>query len=233
MGQIFKLDFGTDILLSIETVIGDSSQSNSIDGVSDGAFFDNDNNASFNIDLSAERLTVNIASSNIGPFDIQVVNFNNVIGTNLDDVIQGNAFANDLSGERGDDFLQGGKGRDTLTGGMGSDRLFGGNGKDTLWGNRGSDSLVRGNGDDVLQGGQCQDIINGTGSKLGASDFDQLFGGSNADIFILGTAEEKFYQGDGFATILDFKSGADKIQLNGSVEEYTFVSNKLFYWVEI
>lgn len=227
MGQIFKLDFGTDILLSIETVIGDASQSNSIDGVSDGAFFDNDNNASFNIDLSAERLTVNIASSNIGPFDIQVVNFNNVIGTNLDDVIQGNAFANDLSGERGDDFLQGGKGRDTLTGGMGSDRLFGGNGKDTLWGNRGSDSLVGGNGDDVLQGGQGQDIINGTGSKLGASDFDQLFGGSNTDIFILGTAEEKFYQGDGFATILDFESGADKIQLNGSVEEYTFVSNKI------
>lgn len=227
MGQIFKLDFGTDILLSIETVIGDASQSNSIDGVSDGAFFDNDNNASFNIDLSAERLTVNIASSNIGPFDIQVVNFNNVIGTNLDDVIQGNAFANDLSGERGDDFLQGGKGRDTLTGGMGSDRLFGGNGKDTLWGNRGSDSLVGGNGDDVLQGGQGQDIINGTGSKLGTSDFDQLFGGSNADIFILGTAEEKFYQGDGFATILDFESGADKIQLNGSVEEYTFVSNKI------
>lgn len=227
MGQIFKLDFGTDILLSIETVIGDASQSNSIDGVSDGAFFDNDNNASFNIDLSAERLTVNIASSNIGPFDIQVVNFNNVIGTNLDDVIQGNAFANDLSGERGDDFLQGGKGRDTLTGGMGSDRLFGGNGKDTLWGNRGSDSLVGGNGDDVLQGGQGQDIINGTGSKLGSSDFDQLFGGSNADIFILGTAEEKFYQGDGFATILDFESGADKIQLNGSVEEYTFVSNKI------
>ena len=227
MGQIFKLDFGTDILLSIETVIGDASQSNSIDGVSDGAFFDNDNNASFNIDLSAERLTVNIASSNIGPFDIQVVNFNNVIGTNLDDVIQGNAFANDLSGERGDDFLQGGKGRDTLTGGMGSDRLFGGNGKDTLWGNRGSDSLVGGNGDDVLQGGQGQDIINGTGSKFGASDFDQLFGGSNADIFILGTAEEKFYQGDGFATILDFESGTDKIQLNGSVEEYTFVSNKI------
>ncbi len=227
MGQIFKLDFGTDILLSIETVIGDASQSNSIDGVSDGAFFDNDNNASFNIDLSAERLTVNIASSNIGPFDIQVVNFNNVIGTNLDDVIQGNAFANDLSGEKGDDFLQGGKGRDTLTGGMGSDRLFGGNGKDTLWGNRGSDSLVGGNGDDVLQGGQGQDIINGTGSKFGASDFDQLFGGSNADIFILGTAEEKFYQGDGFATILDFESGADKIQLNGSVEEYTFVSNKI------
>ena len=227
MGQIFKLDFGTDILLSIETVIGDASQSNSIDGVSDGAFFDNDNNASFNIDLSAERLTVNIASSNIGPFDIQVVNFNNVIGTNLDDVIQGNAFANDLSGEKGDDFLQGGKGRDTLTGGMGSDRLFGGNGKDTLWGNRGSDSLVGGNGDDVLQGGQGQDIINGTGFNLGVNDFDQLFGGSNSDIFILGTAEEKFYQGDGFAMILDFESGADKIQLNGSVEEYTFASNKI------
>ena len=84
-----------------------------------------------------------------------------------------------------------------------------------------------GNGDDVLQGGQGQDISNGTGSKLGASDFDQLFGGSNADIFILGTAEKKFYQGDGFATILDFESGADKIQLNGSVEEYTFVSNKI------
>ena len=73
-------------------MIGDASQSNSIDGVSDGAF-DNDNNVIY-VDLSAERLIVNIASSNIGPFDIQVVNFNNVIGTNLDDVIQGNAFAN-------------------------------------------------------------------------------------------------------------------------------------------
>ena len=227
MGQIFKLDFGTDILLSIETVIGDATQLNTIDGISDGAFFDNDNNASFNINLSAESLTVDIASSGIGPFDIRVVNFNNVIGTNLDDVIQGNAFANDLSGERGDDVLQGGKGHDILTGGLGSDRLFGGNGKDTLWGNRGSDSLVGGNGDDVLQGGQGKDIIDGSGSKLGANDFDQFFGGSNSDLFVLGNTQEKLYLGDGFAAILDFKSGTDKIQLNGSAEEYVFVSDSI------
>ena len=229
MGQIFKLDFGTDFLLSIETVIGDATQSNTIDGISDRAFFDNDNNASFNINLNAESLTVNIASSGIGPFDIQVVDFNNVIVTNLDDFIQGNAFANELSGERGDDVLQGGKGHDLLTGGLGGDRLFGGKGKDTLWGNHGSDSLVGGNGDDVLYGGQGKDIIDGTGSKLGAKDFDQLFGGSNSDLFVLGTTQEKLYLGDGFAAILDFKSGTDKIQLNGSAEEYVFVSDNSIF----
>lgn len=52
MGQLFKLDFGTDILLSIETVIGDATKLNTVDGISDRAFFDNDNNASFDIDLN-------------------------------------------------------------------------------------------------------------------------------------------------------------------------------------
>ena len=227
MGQIFKLDFGTDILVSIETVIGDATQFNVIDGVSDGAFFANDNNASFNIDLGAEQLTINIDSPGVGPFVVQVVNFNNVIGTNLDDYLQGNAFANILSGEKGEDSLLGGKGGDTLSGGAGRDRLFGGQGSDVLLGDRGSDNLIGGNGDDVLRGGRGQDVLDGTGGQSGANDFDQLFGGLNSDLFVLGTSQDKFYQGDGFAAILDFESGTDKIQLNGSVEEYVFVSDNI------
>ena len=54
----------------------------------------------------------------------------NLIGTDVDDVLEGNALANILSGGRGNDILTGGDGDDTLIGGRGADQLAGGDGVD-------------------------------------------------------------------------------------------------------
>jgi hypothetical protein len=59
------------------------------------------------------------------------VSIENVIGSNLDDKIQGDAFANKLEGKDSNDVLIGGDGVDQLYGGAGSDLLIAGKLTDT------------------------------------------------------------------------------------------------------
>jgi Ca2+-binding RTX toxin-like protein len=63
----------------------------------------------------------------------------NGTGTNQDDVITGNAFANTLDGRAGKDSLKGGGGNDVLIGGAGNDVLDGGSGFDKMTGGSGND----------------------------------------------------------------------------------------------
>jgi Ca2+-binding RTX toxin-like protein len=72
----------------------------------------------------------------------------NVIGTEADDAISGNAAANTLSGGGGNDLLRGEKGNDQLFGEDGDDALFGGAGADLLSGGAGADQLYGGAGRD-------------------------------------------------------------------------------------
>lgn len=75
--------------------------------------------------------------------------------------------------------------------------VFGDDGGDTLGGGDGPDQLFGGPGDDTITGGAGDDYISG---DLG---FDTLMGGSGSDKFVLGYTY--------FDTILDFKSGEDKL----------------------
>ncbi|TYO90208.1 calcium-binding protein [Oceanicella actignis] len=63
-----------------------------------------------------------------------VLNFENVFGTERDDILLGDANANTLTGRGGNDRLEGGAGDDALDGGAGSDILIGGDGDDFLSG---------------------------------------------------------------------------------------------------
>lgn len=54
----------------------------------------------------------------------------NAIGSDVDNIITGNAGANIIDGGAGDDTLNGGAGNDVIKGGAGNDRLIGGSGKD-------------------------------------------------------------------------------------------------------
>lgn len=76
-----------------------------------------------------------------GDTDI-LVNIENVIGTALDDYLEGNSLANRLEGGKGNDDLDGGGGDDILVGGVGDDLLFGDLGNDVLAGGRGADGFV-------------------------------------------------------------------------------------------
>ncbi|MCC5642897.1 calcium-binding protein [Nostoc sp. CHAB 5824] len=129
-------------------------------------------------------------------------------------------------------FLFGNTVNNTLNGGGGNDTLDGSNGNDILNGGDGNDSLQGGPGNEVLNGGSGNDILIGAfpGSPLppGLGETDNLTGGAGVDRFILGDAENVFYDDNnttnpGFgdlATITDFDFSQDRIELNGTSQDY-------------
>ncbi|MBC6429593.1 calcium-binding protein [Nostoc sp. HG1] len=129
-------------------------------------------------------------------------------------------------------FIFGNTSNNTLNGGGGDDTLDGNNGNDTLNGGDGNDSLQGGPGNEVLNGGAGNDILIGVfpGSPLppGLGEIDNFTGGAGADRFILGDALNVFYDdnnttnpgfGD-FASITDFDSSQDQIELKGTPLDY-------------
>ncbi|MEO0932999.1 MAG: calcium-binding protein [Cyanobacteria bacterium J06641_2] len=72
---------------------------------------------------------------------------------------------------------------------------------------------------DNIIGNAEENVINGFGG------IDNLTGGAGADTFVLGEGGDNFYADAGFgdvATIQDFVSGKDKIQLTGTLSDYVF-----------
>ncbi len=149
-----------------------------------------------------------------------------------------------LSALSGDgSIINGSSGNDSIISGVGHDILDGSDGNDTLNGNDGQDRLVGGDGDDVLLGGagneQAQygfdggiyggngnDTLQGTNNGIGEQDY--LQGGTGNDRFILADTTKTFYD-DGnstlpgdydYATIADFNTTDDTIQLRGSSSNY-------------
>ena len=152
-------------------------------------------------------------------------------GNSGNDVLYGMAGNDTLWGGSEEDFLFGGAGDDVLHAGDGADvprpgffeLLDGGTGNDLLYGAAGTDRLIGGFGNDVLTGGDGDDTLNGYGTNVNDdSQFDTLIGGVGADKFILGDEQNVFYveTGNGYATIQDWDSTSDKIQVHGSESQY-------------
>jgi Ca2+-binding RTX toxin-like protein len=75
----------------------------------------------------------------------------NIIGSNYDDILNGDGSANALYGGAGNDTINGNGGNDTLIGGAGNDTLLGGAGNDLLIGGAGADTLTGGTGADTFK----------------------------------------------------------------------------------
>ena len=106
---------GLDIAVGdglFERFIGDPGKANTVDNR--GTDF------GIEIDLAAGSLVVNDVSG-FGRLELTVTNFVNVIGSEVNDIIAGNAEDNQLNGGKGKDIIIGGSGMDTLTGGRGKD----------------------------------------------------------------------------------------------------------------
>jgi Ca2+-binding RTX toxin-like protein len=115
-----------------------------------------------------------ILLSNFNDLLIGDANANVVKGGDGDDRIFGGGGDDGLSGGNGNDLVQGGDGNDVLRGdgfvsGPGNDRLFGNAGDDVLGGDGGSDALDGGAGADVLNGGDGYDTASYGDATSGVS----------------------------------------------------------------
>jgi len=144
------------------------------------------------------------SDSSTGEGSDQLKDMEGLIGSDGNDVLDGNSATN---------YLKGGGGNDTLAGGGGDDRLYGEAGADDITGGAGNDIVDGGLGNDVLSGGgQAQDTV----SYLSAP-----FSGVVVDL-----AGKRASGGDGHDTIRGFRnvSGSDfRDRLSGDA-----ASNALF-----
>lgn len=133
----------------------------------------------------------------------------NIVGSAFDDLLNGDALANTISGQdgndrliglSGEDMILGGAGNDIIRGGRDDDRLEGGDNDDRIQGELGNDILLGQDGEDVMFGGANNDILNG-----GDGD-DRLTGGTHADVFV-------FETNGGFDRITDWQDGVDLVDL--------------------
>lgn len=144
-----------------------------------------------------------IATSNQGD--------NNFSGTEIGDLLFGNAGRDSISGADGDDSILGGRDADVLSGDAGNDFVAGNRGNDLVDGGEGNDSLFGGQENDTLTGGVGDDVLVG--------DFGQdiLTGGDGADTFTLrrATAVTEATLAD---VVTDFEVG-DRIALTQGLTE--------------
>ncbi|MEH2053579.1 calcium-binding protein [Nostoc sp.] len=154
------------------------------------------------------------------------------LGANLENLRLTGTTAINGTGNSLNNFLFGNSANNTLNARAGNDTLDGNLGNDILNGEDGNDSLQGGPGNDILNGGSGNDILIGVfpGSLLppGLGETDTLTGGAGIDRFILGDAINIFYDDNNsansgfadFATITDFDSSQDRIELKGTPLDY-------------
>jgi Ca2+-binding RTX toxin-like protein len=138
-------------------------------------------------------------------------------GCSGDDRLQGEDENDRLFGDQGDDILSGGKGDDSLWGGQGNDIAFGGGDNDRLWGESGDDILIGDDGDDLIHGGAGNDYL------LGGSGRDLIWGDAGQDILNGGGGNDLLFGGAGIDSILG--GGGDDIVYGGAGADQFRFSN--------
>ena len=115
-GVINKGSLGSDLLVSVEEIVG----SNILGDVIDLGGATAPTATSTEVNLGLGRITINGGSLPL-PLNFTVSQFENVRGSNLVDIIIGNTANNSLSGASGNDTIDGGAANDTINGGAGTD----------------------------------------------------------------------------------------------------------------
>ncbi|MHC0062040.1 beta strand repeat-containing protein [Nostoc sp. UIC 10890] len=125
VGTITKAGgFGTDQVLKVETVIADASVANNTIDSSQSL-------AGVSVIANLQEQTISALNvPSLGTITFNVLNFDNLIGTNASDSITGDSQNNRLEGKDGNDTISAGFGNDSIIGGEGNDVLSGGFGAD-------------------------------------------------------------------------------------------------------
>lgn len=141
------------------------------------------------------------------------MNFENAVGSEYNDTLNGSSGANAIWGNGGIDTIDGRAGDDTLYAGTGNDKVTGGDGKDKLYGEDGSDRLT------------------------GSAGSDQLAGGAEGDCFVFLAGHSTVSQMD---VISDFAfAQGDRIDLSGidantqkrAIQDFVFIGVNAFHGV--
>ena len=133
----------------------------------------------------------------------------NYIAGSGDDLIAGNAIANDINGRAGNDRIWGSGGDDILEGGAGADRLDGDAGMD--WAAyRDSDAAVTINlAEGMVQGGHAEgDIL---------TEIENIIGSAHDDVLV-GNDEANWLEGGGGDDILEGGAGEDRLDGDGGMD---------------
>jgi Ca2+-binding RTX toxin-like protein len=171
--------------------------------------FDRLNLGLFNLNISAERITIN--------------------GLGGDDTVTGQAglaplIAMTANGGPGADSLTGGDGADLLNGGDDNDALNGGTGNDRLVGDRGADTMNGGDGEDttVWNNGDGSDVMNGEAG----TDRVEVNGAAGNETFTVAPngARAKFDRTSAGAFSLDIGS-AEALDLRALAGDDTFTAS--------
>jgi Ca2+-binding RTX toxin-like protein len=115
-------------------------------------------------------------------------------------VIQGDEFANTLTGSSRPDLIFGGDGDDKIYGGPSADIICAGGGADFVDGGSGQDRIYGGPGNDVLHGGMHGDWIHGDDGNddiFGDLLDDKLFGDDGDDLIVGGHGVDHMEGGRG------------------------------------
>lgn len=185
------------------------------------------------LDLSkaAAGIKVDLNKGKLG--SSKAINFENVVGTEFHDKINGDRGDNVISGLGGVDTIKGRGGDDILVGNKGNDFVFGGNGDDMLvWNNGdGSDLMDGGKGYDKVQVNFDTDLVNDDLQNKDVAEFsvtnkgvqfarievnDQTeFGLFQLDIRNTEKLETNFGDGDDTAVIVDTVLDEITLDLDG------------------
>lgn len=167
------------------------------------------------ITIGSEVLTIANRFSNVAnPYGIERIEFadgsvwdlnqilaaTKMIGTNANESLTSNGYADNMFGLAGNDTLTGGDGDDALTGGAGNDSLVGGNGSDSHFWTK----------------GEGNDTINDTGTSFGDVDRLVLTNVASTDV-AAGTVS--FTRASGSSTVL--------LAIVGTVTEVITLTNQM------
>jgi Ca2+-binding RTX toxin-like protein len=231
-----------------DTLVGDGSDnllqgnagSDSLDGgAGDDTASYADNFGAVSVDLetgtASEYAETDTTTSGAVSTDV-LANIENIIGTEFDDILVGNAANNSIIGGEGDDFLESGGGVDTLDGGDGNDTASFANAStgatvdlsdvngpvtniESLIGSASGDSLTGDDAINVINGGDGNDAINAAGGNdtlTGGSGNDTIADGAGVDIVNGGAGNDTYVVGAGNDTI-DDSGGIDTLDFSNAI----------------
>jgi Ca2+-binding RTX toxin-like protein len=242
---------GNDVLLGNEgaNILDGGAGNDSLAGRGGDDSLDGGNGSDFAVyDAASSGVTVDLSAASPfatgGDGEDRLSSIENLVGSNHNDCLLGDAGANSIFGGNGADTLSGGAGNDSLIGGDGTDLASYANaagsvtvdlgagssdGADGADGLTGIERVIGGGFNDTLIAGANTDVIalygNGGDDSLagGTANDLQLYGDDGADTLRAGSGEGQFLDG-GAGNDEVFGSGAARQVLYGDAGDDTLIA---------